>query len=205
MFATNQVTQRIVWFVCTLMALAGCGQPLQLDAAQRTRTPLMAQPAALTSTPDRTVTAVASAYTPQTPTQERSPTAALAASAPTVRIVPATPAPQTNEARWRAQQLDRQVLNPPQIYRVVRRTSLFWFDPVTGQILEIGTVRGDIPVQARFRLRSTGEAALEVPYRINSDFGLTAISEAVRARMEAAGYTVSVEAFILETDAVQAP
>ncbi len=97
------------------------------------------------------------------------------------------------------------MLDPPQIYRVVRRTPLFWFDPETGQILEIGTVLGDIPVQARFRLRSTGEAALEVPYRINNDFGLTAISEAVRSRMEAAGYTFSVEAFLLESDAMQAP
>lgn len=103
------------------------------------------------------------------------------------------------------QQIDREALDPPQIYRVVRRTPLFWFDPVTGQTLEIGTLIGDIPVQARFRLRSTGEAALEVPYRINNDFGLTAISEAVRSRMEAAGYTVSVEAFVLESDAIQAP
>lgn len=103
------------------------------------------------------------------------------------------------------QQMDREVLDPPQIYRVVRRAPLFWFDPATGQTLEIGTLIGDIPVQARFRLRSTGEAALEVPYRINNDFGLTAISEAVRSRMEAAGYTVSVEAFVLESDAIRAP
>lgn len=187
------------------MALAGCGQPLQLDAAQRTRTPLITQLAATTRTPDRTVVAVAPTHTPPASTQERSPTVAPATRTPTVRIVPATTAPQTNEERWRAQQLDRQVFDPPQIYRVVRRTPLFWFDPATGQILEIGTVLGDISVQARFRLRSTGEAALEVPYRINNDFGLTAISEAVRVRMEAAGYTVSVEAFVLESDAVQAP
>ncbi|MCS6940807.1 MAG: hypothetical protein NZM94_16140 [Roseiflexus sp.] len=187
------------------MALAGCGQPLQLDAAQRTRTPLITQPAARTSTPERTVAAVAPTYTPQASIRESSPTVAPATSTPTVRIVPATPAPQTNEERWRAQQLDRQVFDPPQIYRVVRRTPLFWFDPTTGQILEIGTVLGNIPVQAQFRLRATGEAALEVPYRINNDFGLTAISDAVRTRMEAAGYTVSVEAFVLESDAVQAP
>ncbi len=76
---------------------------------------------------------------------------------------------------------------------------------MTGQTLEIGILLGDVPVQARFRLRTTGESAFEVPYRINQDFGLTAISEAVRSRMEAAGYTVSVEAFLLESDAVQAP
>jgi hypothetical protein len=188
-----------------LLALAGCGQPLQLDAAQRTRTPLITQPAATTSVPDRTVIAVAPTRTPQAPTQERSPTTAPVVRTPTVFIVPSTPAPQTNEGRWRAQQMDRQVLDPPQIYRVTSYATLFWFDPMTGQILEIGKLRGDVPVQARFRLRSTGEAALELNYRINNDFGLTAISEAVRSRMEAAGYTVSVEAFLLESDAVQAP
>lgn len=187
------------------MALAGCGQPLQLDAAQRTRTPLVTQPAATTGTPEPTALTAAPTRVTQTPVQERSPTAAPATRTPTVQIIPSTLAPQTNEARWRAQQIDREVLDPPQIYRVVRRTPLFWFDPETGQILEIGTVLGDIPVQARFRLRSTGAAALEVPYRINNDFGLTAISEAVRSRMEAAGYTFSVEAFLLESDAIQAP
>jgi hypothetical protein len=51
-------------------------------------------------------------------------------------------------------------------------------------------------------LQSDRRAALEVPYRINQDFGLTAISEAVRARMKAAGYTDSVEAYIEQTEAV---
>ncbi len=145
---------------------------------------------------------LATSQTTQTPMQ----VPALTVVRPlTVQIIPATPEPQTNEARWRAQQIDRQVLNPPQLYRVTSQVALFWYDPITGQILEIGTLRGDVLVQARFRLRSTGQAALEVPYRINNDFGLTAISEAVRSRMEAAGYTVSVEAFLLESDAVQAP
>ncbi|ABU59419.1 hypothetical protein [Roseiflexus castenholzii] len=187
------------------MALAGCGQPLQLDAVQRTRTPLVAQSAVSTGMPDRTASTSAPTRVTQTAAQERSPTAAPATRTPTVQIIPSTPMPQTSDARWRAQQIDREVLDPPQVYRVVRRTPLFWFDPMTGQTLEIGTVLGNIPVQARFRLRATGEVALEVPYRINNDFGLTAISEAVRSRMEAAGYTVSVEAFVLESDAIQAP
>jgi len=48
-------------------------------------------------------------------------------------------------------------------------------------------------------LRGDQQAALEVPYRINNDFGLTSISEAVRARMQAAGYSQSVEAYVLRT------
>ena len=61
----------------------------------------------------------------------------------------------------------------------------------------IGTISGEVPVQAEFLLRGAQQAALEVPYRINNDFGLTAISEAVRGRMEAAGYSQSVEAYVL--------
>ncbi|MFQ3682255.1 hypothetical protein [Roseiflexus sp.] len=188
-----------------LVALAGCGQPLQLDAAQRTRTPLVTQSVAPAGTPERTALAPVPTRVTQTLAQERTPTVAPVTRTPIVQIIPAAPPPQTNEARWRAQQIDREVLDPPRVYRVVRRTPLFWFDPMTSQTLEIGTLLGDIPVHARFRLRSTGEYALEVQYRINNDFGLTAISEAVRSRMEAAGYTVSVEAFLLESDAVQAP
>ncbi|MGQ9895682.1 MAG: hypothetical protein ACUVSY_18025 [Roseiflexus sp.] len=194
--------QRILWFAGMLLVLTGCGQPLQLDAARRTRTPLLAQSATLTSTSERATVVPATPRTTQTLIQTPSPTIVRP---PTVQIIPSTPEPQTNEARWRAQQIDRQVIDPPQIYRVTSYTPLFWYDPMTGQMLEIGTLRGDVPVQARFRLRSTGQAALEVPYRINNDFGLTAISEAVRSRMEAAGYTVIVEAFLLESDAVQAP
>jgi hypothetical protein len=65
--------------------------------------------------------------------------------------------------------------------------------------LPIGTVSGEFPAQAEFILRGAQQAAFEVPYRINNDFGLTAISDAVRERMKAAGYTQSVEAYILRT------
>ncbi len=73
---------------------------------------------------------------------------------------------------------------------------------MTGQSLEIGTIRGEFPAQAQFILRNDRRPALEVPYRINQDFGLTAISEAVRARMNAAGYTESVEAYIEQSEVV---
>ena len=65
--------------------------------------------------------------------------------------------------------------------------------------MPIGTLSGEFPVQAEFILRGDQQAALEVPYRINNDFGLTSISEAVRARMQAAGYSQSVEAYVLRT------
>jgi hypothetical protein len=111
--------------------------------------------------------------------------------------------PRTAEERWRAQQIDRAVLEGTRLYAAGEPVPLLWWDPLTGQAVEIGLVRGAFPVQATFTFRPTGEAALEVPYTINRDFGLSAISGAVRARMEAAGYTETVEAFIVDTDVVE--
>jgi hypothetical protein len=111
--------------------------------------------------------------------------------------------PQTNEQRWRAQQIDRQVFDPPRQYVALRPVPLLWYDPVNGQSLELGTLIGTFTVQAQFVLRGSNQNALEVPYQINKDYGLTAISEAVKSRMSAAGYTQSVEAYAIQTDAVQ--
>jgi hypothetical protein len=116
-----------------------------------------------------------------------------------VIIVPLTQLPETNEQRWRAQEQDRKVNDPPRIYIAPNPVTLLWYDPLTSQALTIGTISGEFPAQAEFILRGKQQAALEVPYRINSDFGLTAISDAVRERMKAAGYSQSVEAYILRT------
>ena len=116
---------------------------------------------------------------------------------PAVIVVPLTRMPETNEQRWRAQQQDRKVNDPPRIYIVPSPATLWWYDPLTSQSVQIGTISGEVPVQAEFLLRGAQQAALEVPYRINNDFGLTAISEAVRGRMQAAGYSQSVEAYVL--------
>lgn len=93
-------------------------------------------------------------------------------------------------------------MQPKQLYSAQQPVSLLWWDPATGQTLEIGLISGDFPVQATFTFRPTGQPALEVPYTINGDFGLTAISDAVRERMQAAGYDKTVEAFIVRSDAV---
>ena len=69
--------------------------------------------------------------------------------------------------------------------------------------MPIGTISGEFPAQAEFILRGAQQAALEVPYRINNDFGLTAISDAVRERMKAAGYAQSVEAYVVRTADLQ--
>jgi hypothetical protein len=122
---------------------------------------------------------------------------------PAVIVVPLTQLPTTNEGRWRAQQQDRKVNDPPKNYIAKNPTTLWWFDPLTSQSVQIGTISGEFPAQAEFTLRSAQQAALEVAYVINVDFGLTAISEAVRERMKAAGYSQSVEAYVLRTADIQ--
>ena len=126
-----------------------------------------------------------------------------AARTPAVIVVPLPQAPETNELRWRARQQDRTVNDPPRIYIAGTPVTLWWYDPLTSQSVPIGTISGEFPVQAEFILRGEQQPALEVSYVINHDFGLTAISEAVRARMEAAGYSQSVEAYVLRTDDIQ--
>jgi hypothetical protein len=109
----------------------------------------------------------------------------------------------TNEQRWQAQQLYRQPFEPPRVYSAQQGTALFWFDPRTGQTLEIGTLLGEFTTTAAFIWRASNQPALLVPYQINGEYGLTAISDATVTRMHDAGYTERVEAFVLVSDSVQ--
>lgn len=117
-------------------------------------------------------------------------------------VILPTAAPQSSQERWLAQQLNRQAIDPPRIYVANAAVPLWWYDPATGQSLEIGSLLGEFPVQAQFTLRNGGRVAFAVPYRINADYGLTAISGAVRERMRAAGYAEQVEAYIIQVEAV---
>jgi hypothetical protein len=118
-------------------------------------------------------------------------------------VIPATMGSLTNEQRWRTQQLDREVFDPRRIYVATDPVQLMWFDPLTGQSLEVGILLGEFTTQAQFVFRPRNVSALEVPYRINQDFGLTAISPAVKQRMTNAGYTESVETYVIQTERVQ--
>jgi hypothetical protein len=129
--------------------------------------------------------------------------APTASPAPTIVVVPRPPRERTNEDIWRAQQARREVFEQPRAYVARAPVPLWWYDPLTGQSLEIGTLFGEFVAQAEFVFQPRDTPALEVPYRIDQDFGLTAISPAVRERMAAAGYTESVEAYVLQSDAVQ--
>jgi len=208
------------WYLLPLvLMLAGCGQPLQIGAPSQTQVRSTQSPsnAAL---PSLTANGVPSAASPVQATPELAtiplttaliePTVGVAATSamsetltPAVIVIPLTPAPETNQQRWRAQQQDRKVNDPPRLYIALNPTTIWWYDPLTSQSVPIGTLSGEFPAQAEFTLRGQSQAALEVPYVINADFGLTAISEAVRERMKAAGYSQSVEAYVLRTADIQ--
>jgi hypothetical protein len=197
-------------------AIWGCAEPRPLSVPHRTPTI-----AATTDTigPSPAITPLATAnnaFAPKPTITTASSTETLPATAPiptpqrtatpAVIIVPATPAVIGSEERWRAQQQQRSVFDPPKLYEARSPIPLLWYDPATGQVLEIGTLRGIFPTQAQFTFRPTNTVSLEVPYRINGDFGLTSISNAVLERMTNAGYTTSVEAFVsLSESIIQKP
>jgi hypothetical protein len=204
-----------------VLVLAGCGQPLQIGTPPQTqvrptRLPSDTAPPSVTAnsvpsaappaqaTPDLTTTPFATVAIEPTAGVSITPAIPIAATpTPAVIVVPLTQVPETNQQRWRAQQQDRKVNDPPKIYIARNPATLWWHDPLTSQSVPIGTISGEFPVQAEFILRGAQQAALEVPYVINVDFGLTAISEAVRERMKAAGYSQSVEAYVLQTADIQ--
>ncbi len=122
-------------------------------------------------------------------------------SRPTVVVVPQIPT-TTNEERWRALQKDRVVFPEPRVYIARRPTTLYWYDPLSGQSLPVGTLLGPFTAQAAFIFLPANAPALEVPYRINGDFGLTSIAPSVQQRMAAAGYTEFAETYVLLSDAI---
>jgi hypothetical protein len=204
-----------------VLVLAGCGQPLRIGTPSQTPVRPTRLPSDTTLV-NVTATSVPSAAPPEQATPElaappfatvqieptveveATPTVPITATlTPAVIVVPLTQLPETNQERWRAQQQDRMVNDPPRVYIAKNSVTLWWFDPLTSQAVPIGTISGEFPAQAEFTLRSAQQAALEVPYIINVDFGLTAISEAVRERMKAAGYSQSVEAYVLRTADIQ--
>ncbi|MFQ3660792.1 MAG: hypothetical protein SNJ69_00215 [Chloroflexaceae bacterium] len=129
------------------------------------------------------------------------PVGALGVTAAPPLTIPPTPE-RSNEQKWREQQADRQVLDPPHLY-TTSVAELRWYDPLTQQHLVLGRISGDFLVQATFVLRTQGMPALEVPYRINVSYGLTALSPAHIERLRAAGYVDWVETYVLASPEVR--
>lgn len=207
--------------------LVGCGQPLQTNtraASTEPSPPLMVvtviAPAIAPSAPGSAATTAMPTPATQAPPAHAAPEASALATSPpiaTEAVHPSTTAqpghptvvivpeirPLTNEERWRAQQKDRVVFPEPRVYVARRPTTLYWYDPLSGQSLPVGTLLGPFTAQAAFTFVPANAPALEVPYRINGDFGLTSIAPSVRQRMAEAGYTEFVETYVLLSDAIE--
>jgi hypothetical protein len=167
----------------TVATSVGVGAPDPILTPGMVITPTDAAGQSVTALPP---TSVVSA-TPVPPTVTPLPTLAVA-TIPTL----------TNEERWRAQQIDRVVFDAVRTYRTVG-SELWWYDPINQQSLVLGSFSGDFVAQARFTLRGQGIAALEVPYRVNVSYGLTALSPAIRERIQAAGYEEWIETYVFVT------
>ncbi|WP_129627369.1 hypothetical protein [Candidatus Oscillochloris fontis] len=130
------------------------------------------------------------------------PTAEIVLPSPTATIPPpfilSTRAPQSNEERWREQQINRIVFEPMRIYTTAR-SELWWYDPINQQHVLLGTFMGDFSAQAAFTLRDKNLDALEVPYNVNKSYGLTALSPALIARINAAGGSEWIETYVVIT------
>lgn len=74
-----------------------------------------------------------------------------------------------NEQHWRAQQLERQIEDPPYVYVARSLVSLLWYDPVTDQSLGIA-IQGEFPAQAEIHYEVVGWVAC-IRYR-NSRAGV---------------------------------
>lgn len=168
--------------------LRASAMPTLLPSAPVTVAPIVTQ----------TATAALIVATPQPPTVV--PPTPTIPPAPTL-VLPTLPS-LSPEERWRAQQLDRQIIDPPRVYNT-KRSGLYWYDPVNQQKVLLGVLSGDFMVQATFTFREDGQPALEVPYEVNRGYGITALSPAVLERIRAAGYSDWIETFVFLTPEVQ--
>jgi hypothetical protein len=165
--------------------------------------PLLEEPVAPPTTAAQLVpTVTVGQLAPEPPTAVPSPVPVVPSSAageqPAV-IIPALPN-RTPEEIWRAQQADRNVFGELRFYTTTNAT-LWWFDPLTQQQVALGGFSGQFPAQAAFTLK--GQAALEIPYKVNESYGLTALSPAILQRIQAAGFSDWIETYILVDANVQ--
>jgi len=206
------------------LVLTGCGRPLQDPGvaslpASNTSVASVA-PGASAVAAGQPGGALPSSVAPEAsvaPGEAVAPASAspAAAAAPPPSEPPAEPAaaPTVDPAfagvqlppaaeRWRYMQMDREVFDPIRTYATLGPETLWWYDPVFGQSVALGEINGEFPVQASFRLRGQEASALEVPYQINTSFGLR-LPDALQARMRNAGAGEWVETFVFAKSDVQ--
>lgn len=214
---SSRIPHRFAMIVAGFALLTACSAPRPLDptliAAIRTPGALgtsvaVAPPTLAPATPLPQPTDGLAPAATVPPVSALSPTVATATPPPAplqpsvVVVVPQLPT-QTAEERWRSQQADRQDFPNGRHFVAQSPVELWWFDPATGQSLEIGKLIGPFPASAQFTFLPSGAPALEVPYLINHDYGLTAISPSIVDRIKAAGLGDVINTYVLLTDAIQ--
>lgn len=177
------------------------GAPPSALPAPASATPVAAEVTTVADAPSAAATApIPTEIVPATLTPAETPTALAVPTVPSPEAtfdLP-TPPPLTNEQRWRAQQINRDVFDLKRSYTTAS-SELWWYDPVNQQHVILGTFTGGFLAQARFTLRGQGIEALEVPYQVNVSYGLTALSPALVARITAAGGKEWIETYVFIT------
>lgn len=216
--------RRVVAVCIAGLLLIGCGRPLTdpgaaslpaVDSISASTVPgasaVAGEPGALLPSPPPVEASAAGGEAVAEVSQEA---AAEAASPPPEAPAQPAPAPTVDPAfagvqlppvgeRWRYMQMDREVFEPIRTYATSGPETLWWYDPVFGQTVALGEINSEFPVQAVFRLRGQEAVALEVPYQINTSFGLR-LPDALQTRMRNAGASEWVETFVLAKSDVQA-
>ena len=135
---------------------------------------------------------------PAPPAEGAAPAPAAPATAPTVVPELANvqlPTAADLEGRWRAMQIERVPFDAPRAYVSPGYQIVWWFDPIFGQIVPIGELRGEFTVQATFRLKGQWIGALELPYHVNQQYGIT-VPDPILKRMQQAGKGERAEVFM---------
>lgn len=134
--------------------------------------------------------------------------------APPAEVAPAEPAaePTVNpalanvqlpsaadlEQRWREMQVDRAPFEAPRSFVSSGSEIVWWFDPLFGQLVPVGEIRGEFVAQASFRIKGQWIGALEIPYNVNQSYGIV-VPEPILQRMRNAGKGEWAEVFIYQT------
>ncbi len=91
------------------------------------------------------------------------------------------------------------VLPAPQNYVSPAYQLVWWFDPLFGEYIPLGELRGEFTVQATFRIKGRWVQALELPYNVAAkQYGIT-VPAAIVERMKQAGVGEWAEVFVYKT------
>ncbi len=102
------------------------------------------------------------------------------------------------EQRWRDMQVDRTPFEAARPYVSSGSEIVWWFDPLFGQLVPIGELRGEFSAQANFRIKGQWIGALEIPYHVNQAYGII-VPEPILQRMQNAGKGEWAEVFVYQT------